>query len=660
MFVCGVEGAGHHAMETVWDELSNHAEIAITTYNPGLHSFAKNETVDRAYQYSSIELSRHERRFKTFMKAPNVVGRKIIFDTRNSYPEGFGVGNLAHPDLVYLSNLDGKLFDLRVLVMYRDPTAAVLSAVRRFKVQEFQYKNYQFQARAVAESLTTINNGLAAVPCGKSMLLPYEDLLRDPSKYAHDLSKLVGVSHQTIKKCIGELHPPKPKGMEGDMAQMERDLKGFFTRQKHLWPLLTGSQKLPPLKVLPALQATGIGAGINSVQKSLVPAQRYLRITWHTNLGFNNMRFILESAMYLSQILGRRLMVAPKLRMRKCTDRSACEKTKCVEEDAGKDGKEYWCPIHDFISWGPLKAAGALIVQNEDSFLKSKKIRTIKGAFPRMFSDKTLTLDHVPTSIKSKLNATNQYPAGQPKNQFTYWRFHLGCELSYFEVKKQTWDSRRKKDAPLQIISVVDEYGKFDDTVLHLDGTPHNIGLTPSFWLSRDSLEESRAIWDASVVYHPAIGKFATAVQDALLKGKALNTYTCVHLRRGDFVSAGWLGKASDLDLVKKTVEEHRLNGEPVYMSTDEADPDVLAGFRNLGYRTWDDFKSIRHEGQHAPYLGFEDYVGLVEQTICGRARAFIGSKCSSFTGGILNLRRKGLGDNIFYTTEGKERKNGK
>ena len=346
-------------------------------------------------------------------------------------------------------------------------------------------------------------------------------------------------------------------------------------------------------------------------------------------------------------------MVAPKLRMRKCTDQAACAKTKCVEKDAGKDGKEYWCPIHDFVAWGPLKAAGAVIVQNEDSFLKTKKMRTIDGAFPRMFSEKTLALDYIPKNVKSKLNATKQYPAGQPKLQFTYWRFHLGCELSYFEVKKQTWDSKRKKDAPLQIMSVVDEYGGFDEAVLHLKGTPHNIGLTPSFWLTRDSLEESRAIWDSAVVYHPAIGKFATAVQDHLLKGKQVKTYTCVHLRRGDFVSAGWLGKASDLDLVKKTVAKHRLKGEPVYMATDEADPAVLAGFRKIGFRTWDDFKSVRHEGQYTPYLGFEDYVGLIEQTICGRARAFIGSKCSSFTGGIMNLRRKGLGDNTYYTTAG-------
>jgi hypothetical protein len=36
------------------------------------------------------------------------------------------------------------------------------------QVKEFTYKNYQFQARAVQEGLTMINNGLAAVRCGKA------------------------------------------------------------------------------------------------------------------------------------------------------------------------------------------------------------------------------------------------------------------------------------------------------------------------------------------------------------------------------------------------------------------------------------------------------------------------------------------------------------
>jgi hypothetical protein len=49
--------------------------------------------------------------------------------------------------------------------------------------------------------------------------------------------------------------------------------------------------------------------------------------------------------------------------------------------------------------------------------------------------------------------------------------------------------------------------------------------------------------------------------------------------------------------------------------------------------------------------LAFEDYVGIVEQLVCSRARLFIGSKCSSYSGGIWNLRRRLLNDTSMLFT---------
>lgn len=115
----------------------------------------------------------------------------------------------------------------------------------------------------------------------------------------------------------------------------------------------------------------------------------------------------------------------------------------------------------------------------------------------------------------------------------------------------------------------------------------------------------------------------------------------------------------------------------------------ATSGLREIGARTWKDFKADFTQkafGQPATFLGllegvethrpptisvltlpplpspspfstptgFEDYVGLVEQMICANARLFLGSKCSSFTGGILNLRRKLVGDTTYRTVVSK------
>eukprot|EP00040_Diaphanoeca_grandis_P043966 m.269621 g.269621 ORF g.269621 m.269621 type:complete len:111 (+) comp85439_c0_seq1:92-424(+) len=93
-----------------------------------------------------------------------------------------------------------------------------------------------------------------------------------------------------------------------------------------------------------------------------------------------------------------------------------------------------------------------------------------------------------------------------------------------------------------------------------------------------------------------------------------------------------------------------------IYMATDEQNTSTLEMFRDIGVRTWADFSTTMFEqveGKHAKMIAFEDYVGLVEQMVCAKARAFVGSKCSSFTGGILNLRRKYMNDHSYHTTAG-------
>ena len=146
-------------------------------------------------------------------------------------------------------------------------------------------------------------------------------------------------------------------------------------------------------------------------------------------------------------------------------------------------------------------------------------------------------------------------------------------------------------------------------------------------------------MWTDGLVYHQNIRKYATRVGKMLKDQSSQPTYTCVHLRRGDFVSAGWLGKAKDLDVVKGQIAKARVDAsEPVYLATDEGDQEILDGFRSEGIFTWRDFAAElagdRHLQKSQKYLAFEDYVGLIEQRICAQARTFVGSECSSFTGG--------------------------
>jgi hypothetical protein len=74
--------------------------------------------------------------------------------------------------------------------------------------------------------------------------------------------------------------------------------------------------------------------------------ERVLQLDWHLKLGFNNVRFQLEVGVVLAELLGRRLMLPSRLRMRRCIDEKACGQTRCVKDEERND---YWCPTDMFF-----------------------------------------------------------------------------------------------------------------------------------------------------------------------------------------------------------------------------------------------------------------------------------------------------------------------
>jgi hypothetical protein len=261
LLVAGVEGAGHHALESVWRGLQNYYDLTITTYKASIHAFSKLHNVSSAYQYGSIELDIHRTALEKYLVShPG----ELIIDSRNSFPMGFNVGNLAHPDIVSLAQLDGDLIDFRVLFIHRDPTAAALSSVRRFS-GPCPYKSYQWQARSCQESLTVMNNAIPSLKCGKFMYLGYEDFTTNPTKYNTELARLLSVDPQLLADCYQDLRPADLRPEEPSNIALQRQaLNVFFDKQQVLWPLLTGKIRFPTV----------------SINRANLPAKPQLHIDW--------------------------------------------------------------------------------------------------------------------------------------------------------------------------------------------------------------------------------------------------------------------------------------------------------------------------------------------------------------------------------------------
>jgi hypothetical protein len=199
-----------------------------------------------------------------------------------------------------------------------------------------------------------------------------------------------------------------------------------------------------------------------------------------------------------------------------------------------------------------------------------------------------------------------------------------------------------------------DAYGGVDEDVLVLEGRSIYVTRIPLVWARKENRARFDRIWRTHTSeYHPEIQSLATTIASVI--SRQSGGFVGVHMRRGDFVDLGLLKEAEDLNRVQEYLKQHIQPGEPFYLATNERSRESLRKFRSMGAVLWEDVMQMT-EVQTAiagmsvlpSMLGFQDYVGLVEQMVCAQARLFVGTRCSSFTGQILNLRYKLLGDHRF------------
>lgn len=141
---------------------------------------------------------------------------------------------------------------------------------------------------------------------------------------------------------------------------------------------------------------------------------------------------------------------------------------------------------------------------------------------------------------------------------------------------------------------------------------------------------------------HPVVYEIANYVADQAFGSADPKTkrrrFVAVHLRRGDFMT---LQGARD-DLERDTAELRTCpRDHKIYIATNEQNQTALERLRGIGALLWSDLKrfipvELRLRTEQ---LAFQDFVGLIEHALCASANVFVGSRSSSFTGHVLNLR---------------------
>jgi len=175
----GLEGAGHH----LWSEKLDVPVVDCLWIN-GRHYHR--DIGDGVPRTTAAELeSGLLEQFKLRQESGKPPCR-TIFDAEDSFPTGAirKSGRLfMRPDIVNLQKLDGRVINVKYLVILRNVTDTALSALRR----NF-FTNVDAELRTVEHTLTYLEAALRSAPCHKTFIAHYEHALADPAAFLNPLA----------------------------------------------------------------------------------------------------------------------------------------------------------------------------------------------------------------------------------------------------------------------------------------------------------------------------------------------------------------------------------------------------------------------------------------------------------------------------------------
>lgn len=189
VFVAGVEGSGHHFIANL---LRWNVSIAMKgSSSAHVHGIVPATLKRRNSEYTN------KLRHKLFSRVSN---GDIILEAAPSYPIGNPYRATRHPDLRRLMQLDGSLFDLRVIVPVRNPLDAVLST-HHTRGWVGARADPAIEAAVTVECLVHINAVLDTIPCGKLALMPLKYAAQQPQDARRALDALLdlGAKQNSLK-----------------------------------------------------------------------------------------------------------------------------------------------------------------------------------------------------------------------------------------------------------------------------------------------------------------------------------------------------------------------------------------------------------------------------------------------------------------------------
>jgi hypothetical protein len=168
-------------------------------------------------------------------------------------------------------------------------------------------------------------------------------------------------------------------------------------------PHALGAQRDAKLKNLPGVKPMQTSAHLLTRDDTML-----LKIQWPMHLGFNNIRFQLEVAIYLAVLLKRKLLAPARLRMRDCLDPIQCESSRCTQ---GMDNS-WWCPTELFLDADMLKNEGGVVLvqPDDDSIERGRNRVVVDDAFDQTYAENAVWVERLPYQMRRLIGPDHAHP----------------------------------------------------------------------------------------------------------------------------------------------------------------------------------------------------------------------------------------------------------
>ncbi|GJP52877.1 hypothetical protein CLOM_g11963 [Closterium sp. NIES-68] len=246
VFFAGIEGSGHKFFEQVFRNIKK-VNFSVVAFEPLLH-LTSEETQTHVHGVDArCPRLPYARPLRAYAKEMAVrlaeIGNSPYLRARDSYPLGRVRTPLARPDLVHMLQLDGLLFNLKVVVISRGLPDAVRSAYR----MGYHGGDLGLQVRIVEDEMVFLDTTMRMIPCSKYIVLDFDWVADSPELVAEPLAEFLGMglTAQDVIAGVKGATQTKPKHQTEYPEFGGQALDEFFSVRADMWPLLLACRSTP-------------------------------------------------------------------------------------------------------------------------------------------------------------------------------------------------------------------------------------------------------------------------------------------------------------------------------------------------------------------------------------------------------------------------------